>query len=75
MATDDSPQKRKRAVDDIGDRDQKKPHLDDFGVGIGELHVDVGEKYLLCKICKAFPLQPSPLPVDRLVAAMVAVVA
>lgn len=49
---DDSPHKRKRTLDDIGDRDQKKLHLDDFGVGIGELHIDVGEKYLLCGLCK-----------------------
>lgn len=56
MMADDSPQKRKRALDDVGDRDQKKMHLDDFGLGIGELHVDVGEKYLLCQIRKALSL-------------------
>lgn len=52
LMADDSPHKRKRTLDDVGDRDQKKLHLDDFGVGIGELHIDVGEKYLLCGLCK-----------------------
>lgn len=51
--SDESPHKRKRNIDDVGDRDQKKVHLDDMGLGIGELHLDVGEKYLLCQIRKA----------------------
>ncbi|EON97558.1 putative mediator of rna polymerase ii transcription subunit 19 protein [Phaeoacremonium minimum UCRPA7] len=48
---EDSPQKRKRPLDDIGgDREQKKVHTDeDRRLGIENLHLDVGEKYLLCK--------------------------
>lgn len=49
---DESPNKRKRAIDDSGDRDQKKMHFDDAGLGISELHLNVGEKYLLCQIRK-----------------------
>jgi hypothetical protein len=56
MITDESPQKRKRPLDDIGERDQKKVHLDDAKLGIEDLHLDVGYKYLLSQIRKAFPL-------------------
>lgn len=46
---DDSPHKRKRAIDDMGDRDQKKMQLEDRNIGIRNLHLDVGPKYLLCR--------------------------
>ncbi|KAJ6781932.1 hypothetical protein PWT90_04090 [Aphanocladium album] len=45
---DESPNKRKRPLDDIGERDQKKVQYD-FKLGIEDLHLDVGEKYLLLK--------------------------
>ena len=50
---EDSPHKRKRDVDDIGSRAQKKAHVEDRNSGIDDLHLDVGEKYLLCKTRKA----------------------
>ncbi|KAI1761303.1 Rox3-domain-containing protein [Hypoxylon sp. FL1150] len=40
--------KRKYHFDDAGDHEQKKVHLEDRRVGIENLHLDVGEKYLLC---------------------------
>ncbi|KAI6085952.1 Rox3-domain-containing protein [Hypoxylon rubiginosum] len=40
--------KRKYPFDDAGDHEQKKVHLEDRRVGIENLHLDVGEKYLLC---------------------------
>lgn len=52
--TDDFPSKRKRASDDFGDQEQKKVHLEDpRKLGIENLHLDVGEKYLLCRTRKA----------------------
>ncbi|KAK3995609.1 mediator of RNA polymerase II transcription subunit 19 [Cladorrhinum sp. PSN332] len=45
----DSPHKRKRALDDVGDREQKKVQIEDSRLGIDDLHLDVGEKYLLCR--------------------------
>jgi len=60
-ATDDSPQKRKRADDDVGDREQKKLHVDDGSLSIADLHLDVGEPYLLCRRSKA-PLAPLRRP-------------
>lgn len=69
---DESPQKRKRALEDIGDRDRKKVHIDDSAFVIDEmhergklgfkaLHMEVGEKYLLCRTRKApFDLPFSP---------------
>lgn len=53
---EESPQKRKRTLEDGGDRDQKKAHLEDRRLGIENLHLDVGEKYLLCRSRKALPL-------------------
>lgn len=50
---EDSPQKRKRPTDDFSERDQKKVHLEDRRLGIENLHLDVGEKYLLCRTRKA----------------------
>jgi hypothetical protein len=51
--SDDTPQKRKRALEDMGDREQKKVHIEDRKLGIEDLHLDVGEKYLLCRTRKA----------------------
>jgi DNA-binding Lrp family transcriptional regulator len=51
--SEDTPQKRKRALEDTGDREQKKVHIEDRKLGIEDLHMDVGEKYLLCKTRKA----------------------
>ena len=47
--TDESPHKRKRPLEDLGGRDQKKVHLEDCKFGIEDLHRDVGQKYLLCQ--------------------------
>ncbi|KAI0124201.1 Rox3 mediator complex subunit-domain-containing protein [Xylariales sp. AK1849] len=50
MSDADSPNKRKRLTDDMGDQEQKKVHLEDpRRLGIENLHLDVGEKYLLCR--------------------------
>lgn len=53
---DENLNKRKRDVEDGGDRDQKKVHLEDSRLSIEDLHVDVGKKYLLCRTRKT-PLQ------------------
>lgn len=55
--TDESPNKRKRALDDDGDRELKKVQLEGHRLGIEDLHLDVGDKYLLCQIP-----HPEPLP-------------
>jgi len=47
--TDDLSNKRKRQVEDLGDREQKKVHVEDSRLSIDDLHLDVGEKYLLCR--------------------------
>ncbi|CAG8962223.1 hypothetical protein HYFRA_00005276 [Hymenoscyphus fraxineus] len=50
FAQEDSSNKRKRAAEDNGDRDQKKVHIEDTSkLRIEDLHLDVGEKYLLCR--------------------------
>ncbi|KAH6987591.1 Rox3 mediator complex subunit-domain-containing protein [Ilyonectria sp. MPI-CAGE-AT-0026] len=49
IMADDSPHKRKRSMDDSGDREQKKIHLEESKLGIEDLHLDVGKKYLLCQ--------------------------
>ncbi|KAI1121941.1 Rox3-domain-containing protein [Nemania abortiva] len=42
--------KRKNSFDDSGTHEHKKVHLDDpRKIGIHDLHLDLGEKYLLCK--------------------------
>ncbi|TVY56867.1 Mediator of RNA polymerase II transcription subunit 19 [Lachnellula cervina] len=46
---DEPSNKRKRHVEDHGDRDQKKAHVEDSRLSIEDLHLDVGEKYLLCR--------------------------
>lgn len=61
---DDSSNKRKREIEDQGDREQKKAHVDNVEEGrlrIGDLHVNVGKKYFLCKTRKA-PCFPTPSP-------------
>ena len=45
--------KRKRTMDDTGDRDSKKMDLGDHKFGMDELHLDVGPKYLFCQTRKA----------------------
>jgi len=50
---DESSNKRKRDPEDHGDREQKKVHVEDSRIGIEDLHLDVGEKYLLCRTRKA----------------------
>ncbi|KAK0635412.1 Rox3 mediator complex subunit-domain-containing protein [Bombardia bombarda] len=49
MGEDSPHNKRKRPVDDQGDREQKKVQIEDRRLGIESLHLDVGEKYLLCR--------------------------
>ncbi|KAI1746290.1 Rox3-domain-containing protein [Xylaria scruposa] len=48
--TDVSSNKRKYSFDETGAHVHKKVHLDDpRKIGIQDLHLDVGEKYLLCR--------------------------
>ena len=61
MIIDEITNKRKREVEDNGDRDQKKVHVEDSSLSIEDLHVDVGEKYLLCKTRKTPFLQDQPI--------------
>jgi len=44
--------KRKRDLEDHGDREQKKVHVEDSRISIKDLHLDVGQKYLLCRTRK-----------------------
>jgi hypothetical protein len=54
MTDADSPNKRKRQLDDMGDQEHKKTHLEDpRRLGIENLHLDVGPKYLLLRTRKA----------------------
>ncbi|KAG6039077.1 hypothetical protein E4U41_003345 [Claviceps citrina] len=63
IMSDDSLFKRKRPLDDIGDRDTKKVHFGGSALGIEDLHLDVGEKYLLCQYPPAGQTQqPERLP-------------
>lgn len=41
--------KRKRDLEDQGEREQKKVHVEDSRISIKDLHLDVGQKYLLCR--------------------------
>lgn len=59
---DESPNKRKRSLEDDGERDAKKVHLGDHRLDFDELHIDVGEKYLLCQIRKTPSSLPSSAP-------------
>ncbi|PSS18843.1 hypothetical protein M430DRAFT_35246 [Amorphotheca resinae ATCC 22711] len=58
---EDPSNKRKRDIEDGGDRDQKKVHLEDSRLRIEDLHLDVGEKYLLCRT----PHPPFPIPLKE----------
>ncbi|KAG5926649.1 hypothetical protein E4U53_003037 [Claviceps sorghi] len=61
--SDESPFKRKRLLDDIGDRHHKKAHREGAALGIEDLHLDVGEKYLLLQNPPGGQTQqPSRLP-------------
>jgi hypothetical protein len=51
--SEESSNKRKREVEDNGDQEQKKVHVEDRRLGIEDLHLDVGKKYLLCRTRKA----------------------
>lgn len=42
----DISNKRKRDLEDNGDREQKKVHVEDSMIGIEALHQEVGSKYL-----------------------------
>lgn len=57
---DEITNKRKREVEDNGDQGQKKVHIEDSRLSIEDLHIDVGEKYLLCKTRKTPFLQDQP---------------
>ncbi|KAK5663115.1 hypothetical protein OQA88_6532 [Cercophora sp. LCS_1] len=46
---EDSPHKRKRHGNDLSERGQKKVQTEDRRIGIENLHLDVGPKYLLCR--------------------------
>lgn len=53
-AAEDVSLKRKRALEDVGEeREQKKVQIEDRRLGIENLHLDVGSKYLLCRTRKA----------------------
>jgi hypothetical protein len=53
MESEESSNKRKREVEDNGDQEPKKVHVEDRRLGIEDLHLDVGKKYLLCRTRKA----------------------
>ncbi|KAH8888672.1 Rox3-domain-containing protein [Thozetella sp. PMI_491] len=55
--TDESPHKRKRPLEDVGDQEQKKVHIEESDSDIRNLHLDVGVKYLVCKTPR-----PAPIP-------------
>ncbi len=57
VMSDEMTSKRKREIDDQGDRESKKVHVEDARLTIEDLHLDVGEKYLL--LCKTGKI-PSP---------------
>lgn len=59
--SDDSAFKRKRPLDDIGDRDHKKVHREGNALGIEDLHLDVGEKYLLLQNSSGGQTRKAPL--------------
>lgn len=52
MQPDEISNKRKRDVEDNGDQAQKKAHVETGRLSIDDLHLDVGEKYLLCRTRK-----------------------
>jgi hypothetical protein len=61
----ESPNKRKRDMTDTGDRELKKAHLESAELDIGNLHLDVGPKYLLLSTRKA-PSSPGSLSAPSL---------
>ena len=59
MDIEDTSNKRKRGIEDEGDQDhQKRFHVEDRRLGIEDLHLDVGKKYLLCRTRK-IPIPPT----------------
>ncbi len=60
MDIQDATNKRKRDVEDTGNQELKKVHVEDRNLGIEDLHLDVGKKYLLCRTRKAPFSQISP---------------
>ncbi len=44
--------KRKRDIEDLGERDMKKVHTETSRLSIEDLHLDVGAKYLICRTRK-----------------------
>jgi hypothetical protein len=49
---DGASNKRKRDIEDHGDQEQKKVHVEDSRISIEDLHLNVGKKYLLCRTRK-----------------------
>lgn len=62
---EESSSKRKRELEDHGDREQKKVHVEDSRIRIEDLHLDVGKKYSLCRTRKT-PFFLGDLPFIRL---------
>jgi hypothetical protein len=59
---EEASNKRKRDIEDHGDRAQKKVHVEDSRLSIEDLHLDVGEKYLICRTRKTpFFLRDLPI--------------
>ncbi|RDW73514.1 hypothetical protein BP6252_07421 [Coleophoma cylindrospora] len=56
---EDGSHKRKRDLEDHGNQEQKKVHVEDSRFGIDDLHIDVGPKYLLCKTPHEY-VRPNP---------------
>ncbi|KAI1342665.1 Rox3-domain-containing protein [Xylariaceae sp. FL0016] len=56
IMTDDTSNKRKNPFGDVGNNEHKKPAFEDpRKIGISDLHMDVGEKYLLCRTPHSVP--------------------
>ncbi|KAI0023592.1 Rox3-domain-containing protein [Xylariomycetidae sp. FL0641] len=54
--SDESSHKCKYPFEETGDHEQKKVHIEDpRKIGIADLHLDVGEKYLLCSTPYSLP--------------------
>jgi hypothetical protein len=62
---EESSSKRKRDLEDHGDREQKKVHVEDSRIRIEDLHLDVGKIYSLCRTRKA-PFFLEDLPILRI---------
>ncbi|KAM7201748.1 hypothetical protein V8F20_004709 [Naviculisporaceae sp. PSN 640] len=61
MGGDSPHNKRKRPVEDLGDQRPKKVQTEDRRLGIENLHLEVGEKYLLCRT----PHPPAPADTSK----------